>query len=58
MKTRFSLELALTPDEQLRLFQLFLYLAERADGTALIARELADYLTGAGAEGQYCRGAL
>ena len=50
MKTRFSLDLALTAEEQLRLFQVFLYLAERADGTALIARELADYLAGAGAD--------
>ena len=50
VKTRFSLELALTAEEQLRLLQVFQYLAERADGTALIARELADYLTGAGAE--------
>ena len=50
MKTRFSLELALTADEQLRLFQVFQYLAERAGDTAMIARELADYLAGAGAD--------
>ena len=46
MKTRFSLELALTADEQLRLFQVLQYLAERSDKKALIARELADYLAG------------
>ena len=51
MQTRFSLELDLTTDEQLRLLQVWQYLVEFESGDALVPRELADYLAGANAPG-------
>lgn len=46
MKTRFSLSLAVTEPEAFRLFQVFEYLSEFADGRARVSRELADHLGG------------
>lgn len=51
MQTRFSLELDLTTDEQLRLLQVWQYLVELESGDAVVPRELADFLAGANAQG-------
>ena len=49
--TRFSLELSLTADEQLRFFQLFQYPIKSKSGNALVPRELADFLADKDADG-------
>lgn len=51
MQTRFSLDLDLTTEEQLRLLQVWQYLVELESGDAVVPRELADYLAGANAKG-------